>query len=56
MNFLIKLYYIDQVYRRSVDNYNAVNEKWVNDWTTSADIFQDMEVKRITYLRDTLWT
>lgn len=46
----------DQVYRRSVDNYNSVNERWVNDWTRSADVFQDMEVKRIDYLRSTLWS
>ncbi|KAI7870093.1 uncharacterized protein EV154DRAFT_487853 [Mucor mucedo] len=46
----------DQVYRRSVDNYNSVIEKWVHDWTSSADKFQEMEVKRISYLRSTLWS
>ncbi|KAI8362769.1 hypothetical protein BD560DRAFT_448712 [Blakeslea trispora] len=46
----------DQVYRRSVDNYNAINDKFVNDWTASANKFQEMEVKRITYLRSTLWS
>ncbi|KAL7322587.1 hypothetical protein PS15p_211570 [Mucor circinelloides] len=46
----------DQVYKRSVDNYNAVNDKWVNDWSSTADVYQEMEVKRISYLRSTLWS
>ncbi|CEG82433.1 hypothetical protein RMATCC62417_16504 [Rhizopus microsporus] len=46
----------EQVYRRAVDNLNAVNERWICDWKHSADIHQEMEVKRITYLRSTLWT
>lgn len=47
---------LDQVYKRSVDNYNAVNDKWVNDWSSTADVYQEMEVKRISYLRSTLWS
>ncbi|KAI8977048.1 hypothetical protein BDF20DRAFT_913426 [Mycotypha africana] len=46
----------DQVYKRSIDNYNAGNETWVNDWTNVANICQEMEVKRISYLRSTLWS
>ncbi|KAK4520866.1 uncharacterized protein ATC70_006747 [Mucor velutinosus] len=46
----------DQVYKRSVDNFNAVNDKWVNDWSATADVYQEMEVKRISYLRSTLWS
>ncbi|KAG2235747.1 hypothetical protein INT48_009162 [Thamnidium elegans] len=46
----------DQVYRRSVDNFNSVNERWVTDWTSCADKFQEMEIKRMSYLRSTLWT
>lgn len=46
---------LDQVYQRSIDNLNNINEKWINDWTSSANQFQEMEIKRITYLRDTLW-
>ncbi|RCH79516.1 hypothetical protein CU098_002684, partial [Rhizopus stolonifer] len=46
----------DQVYKRSVDHYNTVNEKFIRDWTASADKFQEMETKRISYLRSTLWS
>ncbi|CAO3610878.1 unnamed protein product [Mucor fragilis] len=46
----------DQVYRRSVDNFNSVNDKWINDWSSTADVYQEMEVKRISYLRSTLWS
>lgn len=49
------IFLLDQVYQRSVDNLNNINEKWINDWTSSASKFQEMEVKRISYLRDTLW-
>ncbi|CAO3702108.1 unnamed protein product [Rhizopus stolonifer] len=46
----------EQMYKISVDNLNAINEKWTNDWKRSADIYQEMEIKRITYLRSTLWS
>ncbi|KAI7904053.1 uncharacterized protein BX663DRAFT_506231 [Cokeromyces recurvatus] len=46
----------EQVYRRSVDNFNTVNKEWVNNWSSSVDIFQEMEIKRMTYLRSTLWS
>ncbi|CEP16373.1 hypothetical protein [Parasitella parasitica] len=46
----------EQVYKRSVDNYNSVNDKWLNDWSATADFYQEMEVKRISYLRSTLWS
>lgn len=46
----------EQMYKRSIDNLNTVNEKWINDWKRSAEIYQEMEIKRVTYLRSTLWS
>ncbi|KAI8993480.1 hypothetical protein BDB01DRAFT_328277 [Pilobolus umbonatus] len=46
----------DQVYRRSVDNLNSVNDRWIRDWENSANKFQEMEINRIHYLKDTLCT
>lgn len=46
----------EQVYKRAIDNLNAVNEQWIYDWRHSADVYQEMELKRITYLRSTLWS
>ncbi|KAG1466731.1 hypothetical protein G6F46_002489 [Rhizopus delemar] len=46
----------EQVYKRSVDNLNAINEKWIHDWKHSAEVYQELELKRITYLRNTFWS
>ncbi|KAG0794850.1 hypothetical protein G6F16_001316 [Rhizopus arrhizus] len=46
----------EQVYKRSIDNLNIVNEKWIYDWKHSANVYQEMELKRINYLRSTLWS
>ncbi|KAI9251556.1 hypothetical protein BY458DRAFT_523827 [Sporodiniella umbellata] len=46
----------EQVYKRAIDNLNFVNDQWINDWKHTADVYQEMELKRTIYLRSTLWS
>ncbi|KAI9279540.1 hypothetical protein BY458DRAFT_502062 [Sporodiniella umbellata] len=46
----------EQVYKRAVDNYNDINDRWAQEWRQATDAYQQMEINRMAYIRNTLWS
>ncbi|CAO3596286.1 unnamed protein product [Absidia cylindrospora] len=46
---------MEQDYRQSIDDYNDVIMNWVDEWRATCDIYQQLEEKRIRFVRSSLW-
>ncbi|ORZ25051.1 hypothetical protein BCR42DRAFT_399279 [Absidia repens] len=45
----------EQEYRQSIDTYNNHTMLWMDDWRSTCDIYQQLEEKRIRFIRSSLW-
>ncbi|ORZ02469.1 hypothetical protein BCR43DRAFT_519788 [Syncephalastrum racemosum] len=45
----------DQEYKHAVTVLNDVTDKWISDWRSTCDTFQDLEETRIDFIRSSLW-
>ncbi|KAI8344144.1 hypothetical protein BC941DRAFT_497486 [Chlamydoabsidia padenii] len=46
---------VEQGYRQSIDVYNNHTTTWVDEWRSTCDVYQDLEEKRIRFVRSSLW-
>ncbi|ORZ24734.1 hypothetical protein BCR42DRAFT_343187, partial [Absidia repens] len=46
---------MEQDYRQSIDDYNDVIMNWIDEWRATCDIYQQLEEKRIRFVRSSLW-
>ncbi|KAI7886025.1 hypothetical protein K492DRAFT_203571 [Lichtheimia hyalospora FSU 10163] len=42
-------------YKRAVDVLNDVTKKWISDWKSTCDVYQELEESRINFIRSSLW-
>ncbi|KAI8076762.1 uncharacterized protein BX664DRAFT_343870 [Halteromyces radiatus] len=45
----------EQEYRQSIDNYNNNTMIWMDEWRATCDTYQQLEEKRIRFVRSSLW-
>ncbi|SAL99728.1 hypothetical protein [Absidia glauca] len=45
----------EQDYRQSIDTHNSNVQAWVNQWQITCDMYQQLEEKRIRFVRSSLW-
>ncbi|KAI8379458.1 uncharacterized protein BYT42DRAFT_327946 [Radiomyces spectabilis] len=45
----------EQDYQRAMEVLKTVSEKWIDDWRATCDVFQEIEEKRMHYIRSSLW-